>query len=247
MGRSAMAQPPLDPSRTLTPPSAKEPIPDFVDEILSLPDYVSPSHWLLLVMDAIFGFNPAEQAAEWFAGDWHGVATSASAFRNLAAFEHDLSANLTAAMRDAKVSWEGNAAESAGKYFDGLTQAIGAHSAALTNLATQYDATAAGILGAGKATVSALETLADVLLDMAIDTAATAALSETGVAVVIGGAIDGYLAYKAVHTWQKVVDLHGKVIAAAEGLVGGITGEMATLRGLADTPIPGPYDNALVG
>jgi len=243
-----MAQPPVDPSRTLKPPVAREPIPDFVDEILSLPDYISPTHWLLMAMDLVLGFNPAEKAAEWVAGDWQGVATNASAFRNLAAFERELSTSVATSTRDAQANWEGNAAAAAGRYFHGLAESLDEHATALATLATQYDATALGVAGFGKAIVSAVEMLGDILFDIAVNSAAAAALSETGVAVVIGGAIDGYLAYKAVHKWMEIVDLHGKIIAAAEGLFGVVTGEMATLHGLTRTPVPGAaYDNALVG
>lgn len=99
-----------------------------------------------------------------------------------------------------------------------------------------------------KAITSGLETLADILLDIALDLAATALLAETGVGLVAGVAIAGYLSFKATSTWFKVVDLHGKVIAAAEGIAGVITGQMATLNGLTRTPIPGAaYDNKLVG
>lgn len=62
-----------------------------------------------------------------------------------------------------------------------------------------------------------------------------------------GGAISGYLSIKATSTWFKVVDLHGKVIATAEGITGVITGQLATLHGLTQTPIPGAtYNNERV-
>ena len=150
-------------------------------------------------------------------------------------------------MTDVSHDWEGKAADAATQYFSNLVESLGQHADALQGLSTQYKATADGVWATAKAITSGLETLADTLMDLALDLAATALLSETGVGLVAGGAISGYLSIKATSTWFKVVDLHGKVIAAAEGITGVITGQLATLHGLTQTPIPGaPYNNELV-
>ncbi|MGI8308408.1 hypothetical protein [Saccharopolyspora hattusasensis] len=96
--------------------------------------------------------------------------------------------------------------------------------------------------------MSTLEMLADILIGIALDLAATALLSETGVGLVVGGAIAGYLAFKADSTWLKVVDLHGKMIAAVYGFSGTVGGQLSSLRGMTEVPLPGAaYDNKNVG
>lgn len=198
-------------------------------------------------MNEIFGFNPAAQVATWFAGDWHGLATNASALENLSRFEHDLSDNVGRCLADVSQSWEGQAADAANQYFSNLVESLTGHAEALQRISTQYTATADGVWASAKAAVSGLEMLADILLDIALDLAATALLSETGVGLVAGSAIVGYLGVKATSIWFKIIALHGKVFAATEGIVGIITGELSTLNGLTQTPIPGAaYDNKLV-
>ncbi|GAB3694823.1 hypothetical protein [Saccharopolyspora tripterygii] len=63
---------PIAAPAVLTPPNPSEPIPKLADEILSISDYISPSHWMLIAANEIFGFNPAEEAAKFVAGDWNG-------------------------------------------------------------------------------------------------------------------------------------------------------------------------------
>ncbi|MGI8308409.1 hypothetical protein [Saccharopolyspora hattusasensis] len=89
-----MSVEPVFAAAMLSNPEPKEPIPKLADEIMSIPDYASPSHWLLIVINEIFGFNPAEEAAKWFAGDWNGMAKAEAAFNNLVEFEHALAKNI---------------------------------------------------------------------------------------------------------------------------------------------------------
>lgn len=239
-----MAVEPIAAAAMLTIPEPEQPIPKLADEILSIPDYISPSHWMLIVFNEIFGFNPAEEAAKWFAGDWNGMAKAEAAFKNLVEFERALAKNIEDATAEMFHGWTGEAANAAQSYFAQLSQALVKHAEAINSVATQYHNTAYGVWATCKSIVSTLEMLADILIGIALDLAATALLSETGVGAVVGGAIAGYLAFKAYNTWMKVIDLHGKMINAVYAF-SGMTGSLVpTLRGMTEVSLPGaPYDN----
>lgn len=231
----------------LTSPEPKEPIPNLADQILSIPDYISPSHWMLIAFNEVFGFNPAEEAAKWFAGDWNGMAKAESAFKNLTEFQRSLAENIDASTAEMFSGWTGEAANAANSYFVHLNKALIEHAEAIDSLATQFHNTAYGVWSSCKAIVSGLEMLADILLGMALDLAATALLSETGVGLAVGAGIAAYLAFKAENTWMKVVDIHGKMIALMYGFSGIVAGQLSSLRGLTEVPIPAaPYDNKTV-
>ncbi|MEV5537897.1 hypothetical protein AB0L13_13655 [Saccharopolyspora shandongensis] len=228
----------------LTNPEPEQPIPKLADEIMSIPDYISPSHWMLIAFNTIFGFNPAEEAAKWFAGDWNGMARAEDAFAELVEFESALVANVEAATTEMFHGWTGEAADAARAYFAQLSQALAEHSEAIKSIAREYHNTAYGVWAICKSVVSTLEMLADILIGIALDLAATALLSETGVGLVVGGAIAGYLAFKANSTWMKVVDLHGKMINFVYAFSGVSGSLVSTLHGMTEVPLPGaPYDN----
>lgn len=243
-----MAVEPIFAPAMLTPPSPSEPIPDLADEILSLPDYASPSHWMLIAFDTVFGFNPAEEAAKAVAGDWHGMAEAEDVFNKLTEFEQAVAKNIDDTTAQMFSGWTGEAAEAAQSYFAQLSSAMSQHAEAIDSLARQYHNTAYSVWAICKAMVSTLEMLADILIGLALELAATALLSETGVGLVVGGAIAAYLSFKANNTWMKVVDLQGKMMIAVTGFSGAAGGLVSTLRGLTEVPLPGaPYDNKVVG
>lgn len=242
-----MSVQPVDPARTLVPPVPEEPVPDLVQGILSIPDYVSPAHWMLVAMEDLFGVNPAKHVAEWFAGDWRGVATYASTLENVSAFEHDLAANLRTTTRVTADRWQGNAADAAWEYFAGLESAILEHAEALENLAAQYNGTAKAMWGLATAAVSVLEMLADAVIDYGLGLLAAALVSGTGVGAVLGAGYLAYLAFKATTLWFRLLEILARALAAAEALVGLIVRAMAGLKGPADVRIPGTsYDNLVV-
>ncbi|GAB3694818.1 WXG100 family type VII secretion target [Saccharopolyspora tripterygii] len=176
------------------------------------------------------------------------MAEAEDVFTKLKSFEQAVARNIDTATDEMFGGWSGEAADAAHSYFSQLSKAMSEHATAINSLAEQYHNTAYGVWAICKSMVSTLEMLADILIGLALELAATALLSETGVGLIAGSAIAAYLVFKANNTWMKVLDLQGKMMIAVTGFSGSAGAAVSTLRGLTEVPLPGEqYDNKSVG
>lgn len=231
------------PSEVLDYPWPSEPLPTSVDVLLGLSDWISPSFYLRKGIEIALGTDPAEWLAAEFGGDWQKVAQVATALEQLGEYMQALGRDVQQAAVDLAPSWEGNAADSAGAYFEKLAAAIQDLQAPLADIGHSFDSTAIGMKGFADAIVDLLGLLMDYLIELAIAACATGAFSWTGIGLAIGGAGTAYLAYKATSTWMKVVEVHGYASTAAKALVGLTAGPLGLLHVDHDLNLPAAYDH----
>jgi hypothetical protein len=92
----------------------------------------------------------------------------------------------------------------------------------------------------GQSIQGLLQTLVDAAIAFGISAAAGLASSETVVGGILGGAAAAYSAWVARQTWLKILDIHGKVVAAAEGLVGLLGSFLSSIEEITST-LPTSY------
>ncbi len=234
------------PSDALDTPYPKAQIPDSVNLLLGLSDYISPSYYLRKGIEVVIGYDPATWLSEEFAGDWQAVAASASACEQLGEYMDMLGAEVFAARARLDTHWDGNAGHNAGLYFDALAADIAALKAPLVDIGDAFNTTATGIKATGESITSLLGLLLDYLIELGIAALATSAVSWTGVGLLIGGSGTAYLAYKATSTWMKVVEAHGNASTIAKGVTGLTAGSLALLHVDEKLELPAAYDHPSV-
>lgn len=231
------------PSAVLDTPYPHEPIPSLVNEVLGAGDWLSPSHVLLKGIELVFGFNPGEEAARWVAGDWEAVSTASSALGQLAEYAGRLGSVLYGDSRTMLEQWAGNAATSAGSYFDKLALAIDGMGPNLEGIADEFQSVAAGMQEMATAVASILEMLLDKLIEMGMKALAATALSETIIGGVVFGGWAAYDAYKATKLWMQAVEWHGRAVTMSQGIAGLTAGYLGALQDLDSITIPNAYDH----
>ena len=231
------------PSEVLDTPYPKEPIPGLVNEILGAGDWLSPSHVLMKGIELVFSFNPGEEAARWVAGDWESVSTAASALDQLAEYAVRLGRLLNDESAEMLTKWQGNAATSAGSYFERFAIAVDSMGAPLQGVAREYQSVAAGMQEMATAVASILEQLLDKLISMGIKALAATATSETVIGGLFFGGWAAYDAYRATRLWTQALEWHGRALTASQALVGLCAGYLGALRDLDSITLPNAYDH----
>lgn len=232
------------PAAELTEPQPQELIPDLVNQFLSFPDLISPSHWMLWAIEQVCGVNPAEWLAEQFTGDWESVSKAGSALTNLGEFDNAFVKALSDGSGTMFDSWEGNAAQACYRYFETLRAALGDQVAVLDSVAKEFHTLAQGINSTAAAIVSLLEALVDWLLAAALEAAAAAASSWTIIGGILGGAAAAFSITKAIGVWGQIIEAHAKAWNAVQGFVGLCAGYLGALQDMALHPLPsGAYDH----
>jgi hypothetical protein len=232
------------PSNELREPESSEPFPNLVDLVLSFPDLISPSHWMLWAIDQVSGVNPAQWAAEWLAGDWEALSRGADALDNLAQFDVVFGSQIRTGCDAMLYDWTGNAADAAKQYFDGIPAALELQGPALERVATEFRTLAYGMWSTAKSIVSLFELLVDLLIAMALEAAAAAASSWTVIGPILSGAAFACTLTKALGVWGKAIEVHNAAFTAANVFVGVVTGYLGALRGMQEYPLPAAaYDH----
>lgn len=236
------------PSAALVPPSPSAPIPDVVDLALHFSDLVSPSQWLMWVIDQVCGVNPSDWLTEHFSGDWEKMSTASSALENLAAFQDRYAEEVGLAQVELEAGWEGEAAAAATAWFGNMREAVAGQADALRAIARDVDSVAQGM----KSTQDAIVSLISVFLDWAIIAAASAAAAAASSWTVVGGLIGGgstaFAVSRAVDAWMEALRYHSYAVTAVDALVGLTAGYVGAVHGFEAHPLPaGTYDNRQVG
>lgn len=234
------------PADSLTPPIASAPIPEMVNNILGMKQYISMSFWAGELMDVIWGFNPWDWVAEQISGDWEAVAKAGDALGRLAEFNERYAEIIdqgAAALIPA--GWDGNAAVRAEAYFSGLTQALSAQVDSIQSTAGQFRTLAAGMEELAQAMQSLCQDIADALIIVGVTAAATMGTSWTGVGAVVGGSATAAQIANIVRLWYLVLDAHDAAWAAVQAFTGICAGYLGALQGMELQPLPGRgYDHA---
>ena len=233
------------PVNKLVAPEAVQAFPGPIDSVLSVNDWLSLSHWMMKAVELVTGgLNPGAEAAKWFVGDWEAFAKAGDALQHLGSFHGAYAEALTGGKDTMLTGWEGNAAEAAGKYFDGLAEAVAAQEALLRDMGQQVKHTAFGIWGLADVVNGLLEQLLDALVEVAVLLAASALASETVIVGLLFFGIAAWRVKKAAGLWLELLDCHDKVYAVAKALTGLLAGTLGAVRGMQQHPLPaGAYDH----
>lgn len=244
MWRSSVGSMAPDPAAALVEPSIDEPIPSLVDTFLSFPDFVSPSHWLLWVIDKVCGVNPAEWLAEQFTGDWEAMARASSAYGHAAEYVAGAASAIRVDGGQMLVQWSGEAANACARYLAQLADALeSGPSVGLEDVSRELRSVAYGVWATAKTAVSLLESLLDTMIEAAIAAAAAAASSWTVIGGIVGGRVTAERILHGVRLFRQIVDAHGLALNMAYGASGIIAGGLGMIRSFESTPLPGGYDH----
>lgn len=224
-----------DPLDELIDPKVADPIPDKLENVLGVSQYITPSYWLGEAMTLVIGKNPFQWAAEEFTGDWQAVQVAGKAVQTLGAFNEAFASTINSAVATVGYGWEGNARDAADEYFSGIGQVLRGQIGVLVQLGWQLDVTAFSVYETAGALKGMLEGLADLLIAIGIEMAATAASAATVIGPLIGGASIAFTASQAVAKWEAILGLTGTIwnaVQAFSGVVSGLLGEVS------DTSLP---------
>ncbi|MFF4909665.1 transposase [Streptomyces sp. NPDC001260] len=241
---------PVEPVGHLKAPSRPQEFSQGVvgDSVETVSDFLSPSEWVLGVIEFALGTNPLEQAISWFTGDWESYVRCAEMWRNTGRFTQDLATNLRSGNRKLDAGWNGNAADSAYVYFDELAKKIDSLDGHLQDLRTSYLDVARAIARGAELIKGVLEQLADRALILEIELTAGTALVETGVGLVAGYGAAVLQMAEMVRTWGRATEAYSAVQDAIDEatVAGGLAvGGLGVV--LKEFPEPGrSYDNPAV-
>ncbi|TQJ90388.1 hypothetical protein [Streptomyces sp. SLBN-31] len=218
------------------------------DSVETVSDFLSPSEWVLGVIEFTFGSNPLEQAISWFTGDWESYVKCAEMWRNTGRFAKDLATNLRCGNRELDAGWNGNAADSAYVYFDELAKKIDCLDGHLRDLQTAYMDIGRAIARGAELIKGVLEQLADQALLLEIELTAGTALVETGVGLFAGYGAAILEMAEMVRTWGRATEAYSAAQDAIDEatVAGGLAVGGLSLV-LKEFPEPGrAYDNPAV-
>jgi hypothetical protein len=233
------------PSAELAAPTSSDPIPDLIENIVGFPQYISPSYWLGWAAEQVCGTNPWQWVADQYAGDWGAVQKAGAAVKNLAEFNTAYAGSINSAVTTVKYDWQGNAADSAAEYFNGLVKVLQDQVSSLNSLGGQFNSMAVGMYESANAIKGLLETLTDLLIAIGIEAAAAAASSWTVIGPILAGAAAAVTVTKAIGVWGQAIEVHNHVWTAVQGFTGVVAGLLGGLQGLDAHPLPaGAYDHA---
>lgn len=236
-----------DPSSALVTPQPSAPIPDIVSTLMHIPDLVSPSHWILYILEKVTDHNPVEWVTEHFSGDWERMSTASSALEHLATYHVRYAEGVIEARQTFEEGWSGQAAGAASAYFSALAESIDAQSVALESYAKDVDAVAQGMKSLQDALIGLIETMMDMVVIAAASAAAAAGTWWTGAGALLGGGATALAIGKAAATWGEIMAMHGKAMIIIDGLLGATTGALGAIHGFTSQPLPaGAYDNRQV-
>ncbi len=236
-----------DPAAALVAPAPSAPIPDIVSTIMHFPDLVSPSYWLLKVIEQACGTNPVEWLTEHLSGDWERMSTASSALEHLADFHERLAREIKGAREEFEAGWSGEASAAASAYFSRFEDSVRKQAEPLTSIAREVDNVAQGMKSTQETLVSLIGLMLDLAIAAAIELAVAAASSWTVVGGIVAGGGAAYTIIQVARTWMQVIEVHGKAVTMVDGLVGLAAGYLGSIHGFSTHPLPaGSYDNRLV-
>ncbi|WP_040793498.1 hypothetical protein [Nocardia paucivorans] len=228
------------PIEHLTKPEPKDPIPDLA-EFLITANAISPTYWIQQVFQTFIGTDPIEWVADKWAGDWKAIQQAAFAIDNLSQYNKAYATAVTEALAEVESTWRGNAADGARQYFGQLTTALDAQAAALTEMSNKIEGFAQSSYLQAQALGNALQGLVDTAIILAVEWAAAAALSSTGIGAIpaVGiGALSALQITTLLARWGKVVELTTQTVTLAQGLYGALLGQMASTMSVELPPLP---------
>ncbi|GAA2575156.1 hypothetical protein GCM10010435_58740 [Winogradskya consettensis] len=190
-------------------------------------DYTSPSNYILVAFDHVFGFNPLERALESLLGDWQAIAQAGVAFGHAADAVQDLGYNVQGGAIALQPGWEGVAADAA--YFGFTRLADGAANLAdpFRGISQQFTEIAQGVYNTSEAVSGFLKGLCDAAIIAGIAFVAGTATAASGVGAVVGYGVAGVEIANMLRLWAQATEAINSIFAAVQAALGIIEGQLS--------------------
>lgn len=157
-----------DPAAQLTTPDVPPDYPDPLEPVENVLDWVSRSEIVKQVVTHALGWDPYERYAQAFAGDWRAFARAGMAFGAVGRCEYQVAQNMGSGNQALGRTWQGNAADAAFVYFNGLADDVSEFAFALDKLDHAYRELADSAFAASKGIADLLHDLTDDVLTIII-------------------------------------------------------------------------------
>jgi uncharacterized protein YukE len=237
-GRQADLRPPV---AELSEPTASQPMPSLVQEMLAAQDKVSLAWALNFIIDHVCGVNPFEEGAKFFAGDYEGFSRVGDAVIRLGRYFAACAEQIKVSAAELAVSWAGEAADAAQGYFAGLVGGLTELQTSCATIGKEVQQVATSIYFLGQGVISIVQEIVDYVIAMGLVALAGTATVETGVGPVLAGAAEAYLAWQARQMWVKAMAYYGRAVMAGQGLVGLMGSYLIAIDRVTAGGVPGAY------
>lgn len=229
-----------DPLAHLKEPEASELVESTspLDNLTAAFEHLSPSAAVMSFLQMVTGHNPAEEAGEWFGGDWKSYAECGGALENVGSMLNTVANNVQEGVNELANSWHGNAADSAQAYFTGLASATGQQEIIFSELGAQYKNAATGIARLADTGAQLYNAMIDHCIIGAAAAAAGGASSETGIGAAVGGGIAAYEAVRVIETYEQFSNIREVGTTICNTFTGAVQGWVAGTEGFRKYPLP---------
>ncbi|MEV5612141.1 hypothetical protein [Streptomyces sp. NPDC052225] len=217
----------------------------------SLFDMASPSTLVNEGLKLAFDFDILGGLSNRLSGDWQSYTECADAWNCLGDFCADSAVNIRHGNEVLGLTWKGNAADAAWKYFEKLARNLESARDAFHSLRDHYTGIAASVFAFADLVKSAMAYICDAALQAALTGAASAAAATTGVgifATFVGATVVAQRVSAMIERYGEIIKQYEKLllrVTATTALSGAITAKIS--HDLNNFHVVGkPYDNAIV-
>ncbi|MFH8785646.1 hypothetical protein [Streptomyces roseoverticillatus] len=234
-----------EPTACLVPPGEPgelDPLKPFNDAA----EVLTPSGWLFKLAELYTGQDPLKWAEKFLTGDWDAFAKCASAWRETGHACEGVARNLRSGSTRIDATWDGNAAETAARYFSALAGNLEEFHASFGAMGTEYLVVAQSVMYAGAAIGDCLGAILDALITGTLIAVAEAATG--GAAAAAAAALGTQELLTILREWEHMTLLATEAqmcLHAGYGVLGRIGAE--ALASLNSFPVPrAGYDHPAV-
>jgi hypothetical protein len=198
-------------------------------------NYLSPSAWLLAIVEELTGWDPLEQITNFLTGDWQAIAEFGEAMGNLARFMQEFGIEIQQGMQTLDESWDGNASDAAFMYFTNFATAVSSQQTPIAASEQSYHQAAKGAWLFADQLGNIAQAMADeaIIAGMLIGGSTVAASTGVGAVAAIGGyagsAIFVARLLRLVNKASQIMQTAGLVISTAFGLTADATAQVGHL------------------
>ncbi|WP_428952169.1 hypothetical protein [Streptomyces sp. cg35] len=216
----------------------------------SLLDFGSVSALANEGLKLAFGWDVLGLIANWLAGDWQSYADCADAWDCLGNACADMAANIRHGNSVLGITWHGNAADAAWKYFDNSARKLESACEAFHDLRDRYHNVATLVFSFAETVKGGVAELCDWGIQVAISAAASTAMAASGVGIAgsfVGAAYAAERLTAMVKRYRELTEQYDRLMAAVNVTFAGAGGMCALVGEMRKFPVVGKsYDNALV-
>lgn len=235
---------PSEPGALLTAP-VDEGVEDLFTQILGV-DWLSPSYWLMEIMNSLLTWDPVDLISKKFSGNWNALFTYESALNNLGRFHKAQGDNIAHEMSMTANSWEGEASDAANAFFTAMAATARTTGDDLIRIAPEFATLARAMKKLGENVGGLMTSAMDAMLVAAVIYAAGAATAATGVGAIVGALGGSAALVTAVvmldKAWTAISTVMGIVTALSMAI------EFFSTYDVSESAYskPLPYDNPTV-